>query len=493
MTNGNKSSDSLKNGEIAIAAKWSTAAELISKLFLPISSLILARILTPEEFGIVATITMVLSLSDIISEAGFHKYIIQHQFENADSLHASANVAFWTNQGISLIIWIIIAILNDSIATLVGCPGLGNVLVIACVNIPLLGFSSIQSGLLKRDLNFKPLFYIRIFTSILPFVVTIPLALVYRNFWALIIGTIVKNVLTSFLLIVYTKWKPKLSFSFTRLKEMLSFSLWSMLETFSIWINQYIDVFLVGTLLSQYYLGLYKTSLTLVGQCVGVITSIFTPIIFSALSKLQNNESEFKRIFFKFQKIVALLVMPIGVVIFAESQLITEICLGDQWMEASRFIGLWGITSAFSIASVRYCTELYRAKGWPLLCFLVQIIVLSFLLPSIYYSARIGFKELCLARSAVEIVYFLINIILCYIYFHITPKDFCRNLFIPIIASIALYIFLIIMKSVIDFIFLRLVIIVIFSSLYYMLVFYFDKEVRNLFYSQIKSKFKFSH
>lgn len=490
MTSGNNYSGEQQSNKIVTATKWSTAAELISKLFLPISSLILARMLAPEEFGIIATITMVLSLSDIIADAGFHKYIIQHQFNNKESLYDCANVAFWTNQGLSLILWIIIVIINEPIAALVGCPGYGVALVIACLNIPLLGFSSIQSGLLKRDLNFKPLFYIRIFSSVVPFVVTVPLAFIFRNFWALIVGTLAKNILTSILLIIYTQWKPRLSYSFVKLKDMLSFSLWSMLETLSVWVNQYVDIFLVGTLLSQYYLGLYKTSLTLVGQCVGIITSIFTPVIFSTLSKFQDSDIEFKRMFFKFQKVIAILVMPIGIIIYAEDQLFTEICLGNQWIEASSFIGVWALTSTISVATVRYCSELYRAKGRPLLCFLVQSTVFVSLVPSIYYSAKVGFQELCLARSGVEGIYIIINIIVCYFVFNITLKDMLKNLRLPIVISIILYLVLLLTNHYISHRLVRIIIITFSSLLYFGIIFCCDKEVKSLLNRHLNKKSK---
>lgn len=491
MTSGNKTSKTLRNSDIVIATKWSTLAELISKLFLPVSSLVLAHILSPTEFGIVATITMVLSFSDIISDAGFQKFIIQHKFANDDSLYSSANVAFWTNQLLSFIIWIFIAVFRTQIASVVGSPGHGNAFVLACVNIPLVGFSSIQSGLLKRALNFKPLFYIRVFSSIVPFAVTIPLAIIFKNYWALIIGTTAKNILTSVLLIIFTHWKPNFTYSFNRLKEMLSFSFWSMVETLSIWLNQYIDIFLVGTLLSQHYLGLYKTSITLVGQCVGIITSIFTPIIFSSLSKLQDNDYEFKRLFFRFQKLIAILIMPIGVILFTEREFLTQFFLGGQWLEASAFIGIWGLTSALSVASVRYCSELYRAKGRPLLCFIVQIAVLIFLIPSIYYSAKIGFDELCLARSGVEVVYFAINIIICYFCFNISLRNIVTNLRLPAIASCGLYLVLYLSLRCIDIVWIRILIIIISTLLYFGVVSYTDREIKDSLSNYLISKFKF--
>ena len=76
---------------------------------------------------------------------------------------------------------------------------------------------------------------------------------------------------------------------------MISFTVWSLIEAISIWLTMYVDVFLVGTLLNQHYLGLYKTSTTVVGQMMHLITAATTPVLFSSLSRLQNDEVEFRR------------------------------------------------------------------------------------------------------------------------------------------------------------------------------------------------------
>lgn len=70
------------NENIAFATKWAGFAEIMSKLITPISNMVLARILTPDIFGIVATITMVNSFADIFSDAGFQKFLIQHNFSS---------------------------------------------------------------------------------------------------------------------------------------------------------------------------------------------------------------------------------------------------------------------------------------------------------------------------------------------------------------------------------------------------------------------------
>lgn len=398
------------NSKVKTATKWSTIGEIAAKLVTPISSMVLARLLTPDAFGVVTTLTMIITFAEIFTDAGFQKYLVQHEFKDAQDREESTTVAFWSNLVMSFVLWGIIAIFADPLAALVGNPGLGYVLIVACVNIPIAAFSSIQMALYKRDLDFKTLFKVRIVSTLVPLIVTVPLAFWLRSYWALIFGTITVHTINAVLLTAYSKWKPRWFYSFAKLKEMLSFTVWSMIEAISIWLTHYFDVFIVGTMLSQYYLGLYKTSSTLVGQVMGLITAITTPILFSALSRLQNDEREFRRLFFRFQKVVGLLVLPIGMGFFLFSDLATEIILGNKWMEASGFIGLWGLTSAFTIVLSHYSSEVYRAKGKPKLSVLSQVLHIVVLWPTVLIAVKYGFQTLYIARSLVRLEGIFVNL-----------------------------------------------------------------------------------
>ena len=94
----------MDNQRIVNATKWSAIAEILAKLILPISSMVLARLLTPEAFGVVATISMIVSFAEIFTDAGFQKYIIQHEFTDAQDRDESTNVAFWSNLTLSFIL-----------------------------------------------------------------------------------------------------------------------------------------------------------------------------------------------------------------------------------------------------------------------------------------------------------------------------------------------------------------------------------------------------
>ncbi|MDI9461662.1 MAG: lipopolysaccharide biosynthesis protein [Saccharofermentanales bacterium] len=429
-------SNKIGSNKISKALQWSTISEITSRLIAPITNIVLARLLTPDAFGLVATVTMVVTFAEVFTDAGFQKYIVQHEFEDDVDLDISTNVAFWTNLFFSLFIYTVIAVFANPISTLVGSEGEGKSIIVACMAIPIVAFSSIQMARFRRSFDFRSLFFARLVTSVTPILVTIPLAIALKNHWALIIGTLVSELVNAIVLSAMSQWKPTFTYSLEKLREMLSFSLWSMFEQISIWLTGNLDIFIVGKMLNDYYLGLYKTSMTVVNGYMRIITAATTPVLFSALSRCQSNDTEFRMTFFKFQRLVSVLIMPMGIGLFLYRDLVTYILLGSQWTEASGFIGLWALTSSITIIFGHYNSEAYRSKGKPKLSLLAQIIHLVFLIAVLLVVAPLGFKILYIGRSLARIQLIMTGLVIMWVIFRISTWSIIKNVYPAVVSAL---------------------------------------------------------
>ena len=94
----------INSKKIINATKWSVITEVATKLISPFVNIVLARLLVPEAFGAVATISMVISFADMLTDSGFQKYIVQHEFDTEEEYTNSVNVAFWSNFLLSIVI-----------------------------------------------------------------------------------------------------------------------------------------------------------------------------------------------------------------------------------------------------------------------------------------------------------------------------------------------------------------------------------------------------
>lgn len=428
------------NEKIINAAKWSSITEVVVKLISPIINMILARVIAPEEFGVVATATMIVSFADMFSDAGFQKYLVQHNFKDDQEKRDNANVAFWTNLSISLLICMGIFIFRHPLARVVGNPGLGNVVFIASLQLLLTAFSSIQMALYRRNFDFRTLFVSRVISALIPVLVTLPLAYFGFSYWSIIIGNLARQLSDAIILSFRSKWKPKFYYSFNILKEMFSFSIWSLVEAFSIWLTTWADSFIIGRYLTPYYLGLYKNSTSMVNALFTIITGATTPVLFSSLSRLQEDDTKFNQIFLRFQKLVSIIVFPMGVGVFLYSDLATKLLLGEQWLEASNVIGIWALTSSLMIVLGNYCSELYRSKGRPKLSFLAQVLHLVFLIPACIISAQYGFWALVYTRSLMRIQFILVHFIIMKVVIKFPMWDLFKNIFPATISTLLMFI-----------------------------------------------------
>lgn len=424
------------NKKVVNATKWSSITEIAARIVSPVTSMILARIVSPEAFGVVATVAMITTFADMFTDVGFQKYLVQHEFKDEEEKFNNANVAFWTNLGISFFLWIVIALFREQIAVLVGNPGLGNVVAVASVQLLLTSFSSIQMALYRRNFNYKTLFLIRMVSVCVPFAVTVPLAFLGFSYWAIIIGNIFVQLTNAVLLTVKSKWKPRLFYRKRILAEMISFSIWSLIEAVSIWLTTWIDAFIIASSLSQYYLGIYKTSTTMVNMIMTLVTASIVPVLFSALSRLQNDDEKFNRMYFNTQRVVSIFIFPLGVGVYLYSDLASSILLGSKWKEAGPVIGIWALTSCITIIFGHFCSEVYRAKGRPKLSFLAQLLHLIFLVPVCIMSSKYGFWALVYARSWIRMQGVLVHFIIMQVAIGIPVMKTLKNVKLTASAAV---------------------------------------------------------
>lgn len=415
------------DNKIAYATKWSSLAEVAAKIILPIVNMILARLLTPEVFGVVATVNIVITFAEVFQDAGFQKYMIQHEFSSSEEFDESANVAFWSNLFLSIFLWVIISAFCNSISEFIGAENLGKEIVVAAFSLPVFAVSSIQTAYYRREFEFKKLFWVRLFTALIPLIVTVPLALIFRNHWALILGTLLRNVVLTITLYTGAKWKPRLFYKVARLQEMLSFCIWTLMESVSIWVTANASTFIVTRIMGVEVVGYYKTSMSTVTSIISIVSSATVTVLFAALSRLQHDESEFSKVFTNYQAVIGILVIPMGAGMLIFRNVITRIMLGSQWMSCAGFIGMYSFVTALAVVTNSFFSELYRAKGKPKVSTFAQILYLCILIPTIYWAANYGFEVLCVVTCMNVLSFMVIHFLIVRFMFKMNILKMLKN------------------------------------------------------------------
>ena len=471
------------------AIKWSSVTELLAKIISPIINMILARVLAPEAFGILATITMVLSFAEIFVESGFQKFLIQYKFDSKEQEYDYMTVAFWSNLVFSLFIWSLIIIFCNPIAELAGNAGLGFPLALSGVAIPLYGIIGIQNCQIKKRLDFKSLFFVRIIAAFVPLVVTVPLAILGFDYWALIIGNTAGLVVRSVLLVFFGRFKPKLYFKWSLLVHMLKVGLWTLTDGVAVWATSWIDSLLIARYMSEYELGLYKHSSATITSLFAIVTSALTPVLFASLSKLQDDKNEFNKTFLGIQKTLCTFLLPMSAGVFLYRNFATDILFGGKWTEAANIVGIMAVSTALRTIFVSFYSEAYRAKGKFHVPLILQLIDLAILVPACLMSIRHGFWSLVYTRAFIKLDLVIPEIIFVWAICGITIKDTAKNVGVAFMSTLVMIAVSMWLQTFGASVIWNVTSIVICIIVYFLVLFMFKNE-RNTFLLPVLSKLK---
>ena len=419
------------------ALGWSSVTEVLTKLISPVVNMILARLLIPEAFGMLATVAMVVSFAQIFVASVFEKYLIQHEFDTPTQEAQHMSVAFWTNLCLSGVLWGLLALFCDPLATLAGNPTLGLPVALSGVTLPLYAAVGVQSCYLKKSLDFKKLFYVRVVSSLTPLVVTLPMALCGLGYWSLIWGNVAGVAVQFVLLWVLSPFRPMAYYSFADLGYMLRYGVWTLLDSLVTWISAWVDAWLVSHLMNEYYLGLYKNATSTILTLFGVVTASLTPVLFASLSRLQADRDRegFSQMLLQTQKWVAMFLLPMGVGVYFYADVVTMVLFGEAWQEASDIIGIIGLTTALRTVFVSLYGDAYRAKGKFFLPLLLQLLDLVILIPVCVWGANQGFWQLTYARAFVKLDLIIPEMIALFLVCGISPVRTGKNILPSVVAT----------------------------------------------------------
>ncbi|WP_413284613.1 oligosaccharide flippase family protein [Vibrio sp. MA40-2] len=377
-------SEKLEN-KMAIGYIWNLLSKWLNRSIGVISSIILIRLLQPEDFGIAALASIIIALFVMFSDSGAEKYAIKAK----DCSEELLNSAWSLNIILKLTCSILIASFSHVIAELTYEPVLKHVLLLCSVLPIISAFKNIGLVYYERELNYKPLARLSVVSKLIVFPITIGLALWWQNYWALILGSIISELM----LVVGSYWihpyRPKWSSKLWR--TQWSFSQWVMISTATGYIRSRLDVLLIGRFLPSESVGIYRVSQEFAWLPFSELISPATASLYAGIAKISHNRDELNDKLLKYLTVAYLLVMPSAFGIYVLQDQIVAVVMGEQWMSAAPVMGLLSLlmlSMPLNIALQTVLISLNKVK------YLVVI--------DIVMIAAVLFSFLALKQSGVE-------------------------------------------------------------------------------------------
>jgi PST family polysaccharide transporter len=404
-------------GKAIGSLKWSALMEVVSRTAQPIIFVILARLLTPNDFGVVATAMIAISFSQMFWDAGLSKALIQTKEAPEDAAH----VVFWTNLVLGLLIYLLLFTLAPAIATFFKSPASGPVLRVLGIQIVIASLSSVQQALFVRDLDFRGLFWIKLLTAFIPGFFSIPLALYGYGVWALVAGMLVGQAANLLLLWKKSIWRPQFTYNLVLARSLFKFGIWVLLESFGAWLIVWGDNVIVGRFLGVHDLGVYRTGWMLVTIIFGLVLNPFLPVLYPTFSRMQNDLPGLKNTFHKINRIVFAIALPMGAGLLFIGPEVATLLFGEKWHGLGFVLGVLGLMNSIAWL-VGVNAELYRAMGRPDMNTKLMYFQLLYYLPAYYFAAQYGFETFTITRLSVAVLATPLHIYLCVKLLGVSPS-----------------------------------------------------------------------
>ncbi|KXJ51997.1 MAG: sugar transporter, partial [Colwellia sp. Phe_37] len=316
---------SARGGLIVFSAQF-------TKLFIQIgSNVVLARLLSPSDFGLIAMIMAVTTFIVLFKDIGLSQATIQQK----DITHEQINTLFWVNVTFSFVVMLITWLISPYVAEFYDDERLINIILVFSLGLFISGLSVQHQALLRRQMKFKALSIIDVASMGLGVIAAIIFAFIGFGYWALV----VLNLTTAFVTLVGVwfacSWKPgRPKFNLEAI-PMLKFGGYITSYGFVNYFARNLDNILIGWKHGAEALGNYSRAYSLLLLPIGQITAPLSAVAVPALSRLRSDDERYCNFYYKIIKIIAYLTMPLIVFMCVFSKEIVFIVLGDQWGRAA--------------------------------------------------------------------------------------------------------------------------------------------------------------
>ncbi len=388
-------------------SKWVLISTILSKSFQFLTTIILARLLLPADFGIIAISQIIIGIVSLFQDMGMTQALIQKK----ENIEESADTVFLFNIFWSLILYIAVFIAAPYISSFFKNNETVIVLRVVCLSFLFQPFNIISNALMKKEFYFKRLFNITLWPIILSSLASIILAYFGFGVWALVLGILIGNLLITVLGWLGISWRPAFKFNIGIAKELLNLGGAISTQNVIIWFENTFDDILVGRWLGTPLLGVYRLGFNIAVIPATQIAGPINDVVYSTFVKLQDNKAELKRFFLYIIKYISLITFPIGAFLFTASGIFITTVLGDKWSEAVpvvQFVSVYG-----TIGSITFLIPtLTRAIGKHDVYLRYLIIFLFVMTPLYIYAVPYGLK-------AISAVHLLLAVIFLPYIFHI--------------------------------------------------------------------------
>jgi len=344
-------------GQMMRGAAWMVLFQLVDRALGMISVFILMRLLSPADFGIVAMGMSFVAMAEVLTAFGFDVALIQHPNPTDEHYHSA-----WTcNVIVGCAITIILIAVAWPAAMFYRQPVVFWVMSVLALGPFLTSLENIGLVRFRKELQFRKEFTFRASRRLLTFLFTLPLALLLRNYWALVGGILISRLGGSVLSYVAQEFRPR--FCLTKVRELFVFSKWLLANNIVYFFRESCTDFVVGRLRGPGTLGLYNVSYEIAKIPTADLSASINRALLPGFAKIESG-NDLRAAYGNAIGILVFIAIPAAAGVFSVAPYFVAVALGDKWWESTALLEIL----VFNGAAILFHSStgaLLMARGYP--------------------------------------------------------------------------------------------------------------------------------
>tara|TARA_R110001599_G_scaffold237003_1_gene436421 strand:- start:11184 stop:12614 length:1431 start_codon:yes stop_codon:yes gene_type:complete len=415
---------------------WGVGTKILNQCLSWIVTIWVIRLLTPEDFAIIALNELSIGLLLVIGRFGFQNAIIKAKTLNYEQINQSFTFLF----SINTFMFLIVQGLASSLAIIFNNEELEGLIRISSILFLLLPFTTITYALIYRNMLYKKIAQFDVFINFFQICTNLILAVLGYGFWALAIGIIVAQVLRAIGYSYIIKFKPKFDFSRQEIKQLYSDSNYSFFTGLAWELTHRVDIFFINHFIGSLALGFYRIGLTLAEKPVALVGQVVQQIGLSSFSKISNDKKLVGQYVVKASSVMAFFAYPVFFGISSIAPNLIPLVLGDKWHEAIVPLQILCLVQLVNSLKDISSTALFSVNGAKR-NFIHTISALVAISIAWWFGLTYSFMIGCSFYAITYFIWYIVHVFDVGRYIDLTGFWKCQ--FMPLLSSLVMFFFVI--------------------------------------------------
>ena len=394
----------MKGNKIVSGMMWSFSEKIAAQVVSVVVSIILARLLMPDDYGVVAIVYIFTVIAEIFVTSGLGTALIQKK----DADDTDFSTLFWCNLILSLILYLVLFFLAPVIAYFYDNALLTSVIRVLGIKLPVSAVNSIQYAYVSRKMEFRKFFFATSIGTVVSAVVGISMAYSGFGVWSLVAQYLTNSVIDTSVLFLVNKWHPNFVFSIQRAKPLIKYG-WKILATdFIGTVFNQLNALIIGKAYTTADLAYYTQGNKIPDLVNNNINSSLSAVLFPAFS-LSNDIEEIKRIRRKCLMIMGYVLFPLmfGMIAVADKMII--VLMTEKWLPAVPFVRISCIAAVIGIFGTTLIQEI-KAIGRSDVTLKIELLKKTIYIIIAIIAIRYGIEAIAWTLVIREIIAFCFNV-----------------------------------------------------------------------------------